>query len=195
MTRHALLLASLLLLGACASPQVPRDHFYRLLLEPPEQRAQPSLAGTLEVGRFRADGLAADRPLIYTRGSAAHEVQVYHYHQWIEPPATLLQDQLVEYLRGAGIAERIVTPEMRAAAEHAVIGRVRRLEHAVGPPSSVHAELELGVRDNASNTLLLVRTYSEREPTAQETVDSAVQALGKAVSRIFARFASDVATH
>ena len=92
MTRTSLLLASLLLLTACAGSQpVPRDHFYRLLLDPPTRLAQPPLPGTLEVGRFRADGLTADRPLIYTQSSAPQEVQVYHYHQWIEPPATLLQ--------------------------------------------------------------------------------------------------------
>lgn len=186
------LTVAVLLLTACATPQVPRDHFYRLAVNPPQSTAAPWLAGTVEVARVRADGMVADRPLTWAAADSPHEVQAYHYHQWVAPPPQLLQDALVSYLRGAGVAERVVTPELRVASDYVVVGRLRRLELVTGPAPAVAVDLELGLRGSNPDRVLLLRDYRETRAAADASVGAAVQALSAAVDALFARFVADL---
>jgi len=194
MRRSAILAAALLLLGGCASQPLPRDHYYRLEVEPPRTSAAPYLKGTVEVASFRADGLVADRPLTWVTADAPHELQVYHYHQWTAPPAALLQDALVEHLRGAGIADRVVTPELRAAPDFVVVGRLRRLEMVTGATPAVLVDLELALREINPDRVVLVKSYRERRAVSDESIGTAVLAMGEVVTDLYARFTADLAT-
>ena len=81
-------------LAACAQPPLPQDHFYRLSVGAPgNPRAEPRFKGTLEVGRFVADGLTAGRPVVYSMADRPNELREYRYHFWTEPPPTMLRDQ------------------------------------------------------------------------------------------------------
>ena len=65
--------------------------------------------GIVLVSRFNSDGLYADRAVVYTEDDAEMVLQQYHYHFWSESPQTLLQAELVEWLRAANLSQWVVS--------------------------------------------------------------------------------------
>ncbi len=189
------LLAAGVALAACAGQQapVPEDHFYRLKVAAPKAPlAQPRFKGTLEVQRMIADGVIAGRPIVYSEAGKELEVLEYHYHFWTEPPIVLLMDQLVTYLRAANMAETVVTAEMRANADYAVSGKIKRLEQVRGANPRAIVEVELALLKKPEGKILFVRNYIDDQAADGEDVASAVQAMNTALGRIYARFAADI---
>jgi ABC-type uncharacterized transport system auxiliary subunit len=151
-----------------------------------------ALAGTLEVERFVADGVTASRPLVYSESGQDHILQEYHYHFWVEPPPVMLRDELAAYLRAARVATIVVTPDVRAAADYVVGGRIKRLERVVGAQPAAVVELELWLRDVRSNRVRVLQTYRMRNDGGRDSVSDAVQSINQAVNVIFGRFLDDI---
>ncbi len=155
------------LLVSCSQPPVPQDNFYRLQVTAPgTSLAKTPLDGTLEVARLLADGLTAGRPIVYSEAARPLEANEYHYHFWTDSPTVLLRDELVSYLRRAGVAKNVVTPEMRLEPDFVLTGKIKRLEQVRGDPSKVVISLELALRDRRGDRLLLVKTYDMEGETA-----------------------------
>ncbi len=191
--RVAPLLLALLLAGCASAEAPPPDSFYRLELEDPGRRyGTPLLEGTLEVARFDADGLLAQRPVIFrTAGPALRQ---YNYHYWAEAPALMLQDAFVAALRTAGVAARVVTPELRQIPDYRLVGKVKRLQYEPeARPPVVKVALELGLLRDRDGRLLLLETYRGEQRTDQSTVASAVTAFQAALTDLAARFLDDLA--
>lgn len=178
-----------LALAACAGPAAPPDAFYRIEPGAPAQRfSKPILPGVLEVNRLAADGVVAERALAFARdGVLAH----YKYDFWSEPPGMLLQDRLAHYLAEAGLADRVVTPDLRVLSDWVLRGKVRRFEQVAGA-SQVVVDLELAVVGARDGRLVLLKTYEARVPTPSERIEDAARAMEKGVSDIFARFLADL---
>lgn len=188
-----LLLLSTLLLGGClgAAPPVPRDHFYRILVPGPAAE-ETRLPGVVSVPPLEADGLLRERPLVFSASGRAHEMQQHDYHHWTDPPNRMLQRQLVGYLRQSGLAESVVTPDLRARPDYEVVGRIKRLERLLGGgPPRVHAELELALVRLADGRMLVIDSYAVERSSAGDGVGAAVVALNQAVAEIFDRFLAD----
>jgi len=191
--RVAPLLLALLLAGCATAEAPPPDSFYRLELEDPGRRyGTPLLDGALEVARLDADGLLAQRPVIYrTSGPALRQ---YNYHYWAEAPALMLQDAFVAALRTAGAAARVVTPALRQIPDYRLVGKVKRLQYEPeAQPPVVKVALELGVVRDRDGRLLLLETYRAERRTAQPTVAGAVTAFQAALTDLAARFLDDLA--
>ncbi len=185
----ALLLATL---SGClgATPPLPRDHFYRVMVRPPLD-ATAQFPGTISVAPIEAEGLLRERPLLFSK-SGAHEVQQHDYHYWIEAPPRMLQTQLVDYLRASGAANSVITPDLRLPADYEVTGRIRRLERLLqGDTTRVVAELELAMTENRGQRLVVVQSYGAEIAAKDDSVEASVQALDSALSEIFARFVAD----
>ncbi|MBM3564646.1 MAG: ABC transporter [Alphaproteobacteria bacterium] len=185
----ALLLAAL---SACGQPELPTDHYYRLQVPPPKAAAQPALKGTIEVNRFSADGLVAGRAIVYTESGQPHQLKEYHYHFWTEPPALMLRDQLVAFLRGGNLAQTVTTPEMRANADHVLTGRIIRLEKIEGARPQGVLDVELAVR-SARGQMTLLNVYSAAIAADNNSVEAGVLAINKALEQVYTRFAADLA--
>lgn len=190
---RTLIFATLLLaLAACAGPAAPPDSFYRIEPgAPPSRFSQPVLPGVMEVERPAADGVVAERALAFARtedGPLAH----YKYDFWSEPPSLLLQDRLAHYLADAGVAVRVVTPDLRVLPDWEVRGKIRRFEMIADKGVAV-ADLELAVVGSKDGKLLLLKTYDARMPTGSGSVGDSARAMEKAVADIFARFLADLA--
>lgn len=187
-------LASGALVLACAGGPAPRDHFYRIEapVPPPAPLAAPVFPGTVEVGRFRADALTGGLRIVQRPAPGSSELEPYAYHQWADPPTILLQTRLVDFLRATKAAPLVVTPELRARSDFAVLGRIAQLEHqtAGGAPRAV-VEIELAVSRESDRALLLQRVYREEAPAAGPSLAAAVDAAGAAVNAIFTRFLAD----
>jgi len=191
----ALLLAGLVVsfVSACAvPPPAPEDAFYRLSprADAPASTA-PMLKSVVEVDRFAASGSLANRPLLFSEpGSSA--VSEYHYHFWIEAPPILLQNALVSYMRSAGVAERVVTPEMRVRPDYTVRGRLMRLETVQGAQAIGVAEFELSLRRESDGELLVLGEYRAEVPSGPNGVKTDVSAIEKAVNKAFEDFVADI---
>jgi hypothetical protein len=96
--------------------------------EAPGNPGGAHLEGVLLVRAFDASGLLRERPLLYSASGSSTELQQHDYQYWTDTPPRMLQDQLVAYLRRSGIADSVVTPDLRTAADFEVIGKVERLE-------------------------------------------------------------------
>ena len=187
------ILSAALGLSACQQPPAIQDQYYRLNAVPPAKAAQPvKLVGTLEVERFAADGLTASRPLVYSDSGQDHILQVYHYHFWVEPPPVILRDQLADYLRAARVATTVVTPDVRAAADYVVGGRIKRLERVVGAQPAALVELELWLRGVRDNRVRVLQTYRVRHEGGKGSVAEAVLSINRSLNVIFGRFLDDI---
>lgn len=186
-----------LALAGCQSggEPAPMDRFYRLTVDVPSMPAGPSLPGTLVVDRLDADGLMRERPVVYSPDGEGHSLIQHDYDFWVEPPARLLQAELVGYLRSAGIAPSVVTPELRVESDFEVIGTVRRFERLVGRSGPrVAVVLDLALIDRSGDRVQVVETYSVEVDCPDDTVDASVDAFNEAVAGIFSEFLADIQT-
>jgi ABC-type uncharacterized transport system auxiliary subunit len=193
--RAPLLIGLAALASACAAGPAPRDHFYRLRVETPQSsRTSPVFPGTLEVDRLRGDALTRGRSILRRESEQDVEVIPYAYHLWVDSPTLLLQRQLANYLRGTGLAERVVRPEMNVSEDWIVTGYLARLDHVVGEsPARVVVELELTLAEVKRSALLLSHSYREERAIQEPGVPAAVRAFDAAVTSIFERFVADAA--
>ena len=187
-------LAALVLAGCqSAGEPAPTDRFYRISVDMPATPAGPDLPGTILVGRLDADGLMRERPVIYSTDAAGASLAQHEYDYWLEPPARLLQAELVRYLRSAGVARSVVTPELRVASQYEVIGTVRRFERLIGGRTHrVAVTLELALVDRAGDRPRVVETYTAEIVCPDDTVDGSIAAFNEAVAAIFAAFLDDI---
>lgn len=185
-------LATALLLSGClaSAPPVPRDHYYRLLLpEPARTVEKPVFPGVMSVEMLQADGLLRERPLLYSRSGTPHEIQQYNYRYWTDAPPRMLQVQIVEYLRRSGLANVVVTPDMRVRADYQVTGNAKRLEWQLdGGPAKVTVEIELALTRLSDNRLILVDSFTAEEAASDDAIEDSVVALNRAAGRLLDRF-------
>ena len=193
MNRILLTVAAVVVLAACGKPApVPSEHFYHLQLgQPPPVAAGPVLNGIIQVERFSAAGVLEQRAILH--GKDAAEVQAYHYHAWTEVPAVMLQMQMVRFLRAAGAATTVVTPEQRLAPDYILRGRILRLEQRTASPPMGIVELELSVQRQRDRRLVWLQTYRQRLRAHDASVAAAVAAMAQALTQIYADFLRDVA--
>jgi len=171
-----LLLAVLVGVAGCLGGPAPRDHVYRLQVEPPRSaRNAPAFPGTLEVGRVWGNALTRGRPILHSDSDRAVEVTPHDYHLWVDSPTLLLQRELTAFLRQAGLAKEVVTSDANFPVDWVVTGFIERL-----------AEANRG-------RLVLRKTYRAEQPSDGAGVLAAVQAFGTAVGSIFESFAADAA--
>ncbi len=189
--RLGMVCLAMAMIYGCATPEVPDDRFYRVRLPDVSSSSTPQLDGVLVVDRFLADGLIAERPLVYGAAKSPNQLQQYNYDYWVEPPSRMLQEELVRYLRLAGLAEKTVTPELRIRPDFELRGKIRRLEHLRGDPSKVVVDMEFALRSGRGD-ILWVDEYRSEVEVGDSKVSSAVLAFNQAVTEIYARLLSDI---
>ncbi len=180
-------------LGGCLGkvPAIPEDHYYRLPMPAP-QPAASRMAGTVAVALPRADGLHSERAVLYSRKDRPLEILRHHYFFWAESPPRLIQDHLIEYLRAAQAADAVIRTQTGDDAKLRIESRLMRFERLVGAsPNQVLVELELSLRRN-DDTSSRQHVYRARAPVADDTVYASVQAFGKALDSIYAKFLHDL---
>lgn len=193
MTRQRLVFSFLLLLPGCAPPSVlPQDSFYRMVEPESVVTSDAMLDGIVVVPRFLADGLVSERHVVYVQANSSQVLRQYNYHFWSEPPTRMVQEKTVDYLRRAGVATTVVTPEFRAAADYQLTGKIKRLEHIRGRSPGVVVSLEFGLHRVRDNRLLHLKTYLQELAIDSDDVGSATSAMGSAVLMILSRLAEDL---
>lgn len=182
------------LLGCATQEPVPENNFYRLEIDAPQRLAVPILSGTLAVGRFEGNGLVGGRAMIYSEASRPLQLRQYHYHNWIESPPRLLQEQLVLFLRSAGVAKRVISTGTGVNTDYLVSGKIQKLlESRSSDGASVTVGLELTLIQTKDMQILLLKDYEQTEIVAKEnTMHDVVTAYGLAVSKLYKVFLQDM---
>ncbi len=190
-----LIVAMLLLLGACSAPSVPDETYFRLPASTniAALNAQPLFAQPLVVDVFSADGLYAEQALIYTTDTEAGTLRAYHYQLWADPPSRMLQRRLVDQLRDAKVAPLVTDRLPSGAKAWRISGLIRRFER-VKQAQGFRVVVNLQMRLDAAGQPLLEQNYVEEIAVSATTLDASVQAFGAAVDAIFKRFQADLAT-
>lgn len=192
-TGRILAMLAVLALAACTAPApAPDDSFYRLGSPDPEQVFDtPPLQGTVEVSRFSSSGMGDERALLYSE-DGGQSLNRYNYHFWSDAPTIMLRDALVEALRAANAAERVVTPALRVEPDYRLDGRILRLEHHK-TENRVVVAVEFAAIHARGEDLLLLETYREEEPVNGSSADAAAQSVQPALNRLLQRFIADLA--
>lgn len=184
---------ALSLVSGCAGPPAPEDHHFRLVPETPAALSAPVLDGPLRVKRFTADGLLAQRPLVYAKSSSPQALQQYNYHFWADVPTVMVQELVVRALRDARVSAQVTTPAHGVDADYELVGRIDRLEHVLGESPSVSVALEFGIVHPGRRELVWLRSYVVERPVDGPGVAAAVNAMSLALSDILSRVVDDLA--
>lgn len=183
----AVLLAATL--AACASPAPPKDNFYRLQAVAAVPAGRVVLPGVVEVNRLDVDGVLSERGIAYQAADGA--LARYSYDLWSDAPATALQLALAETLRAAGVADQVVTPDLRVPPDWMVRGRLFRFEY-LPAQGKVAIKLQLAAVSARDGALVLLDTYAAEPHVQGSGPEAAVAALNRAAADILARFAHDL---
>lgn len=185
-------LLTFLVLSGCLGGQPSPDYFYRFNVPAPEIHFDSApLQGTLQVTRPRADALTSERHLVYRKDSTISQLNHHAYHRWADSPTLLLQQEITQYLRKAGLAQQVVTPEIRTKSDYALSCRIAKLERVLDQSPRVILELELGITSMKDRRTVLLRTYREEQPTTNLEVPSSIMAYNQALENILHRFLTD----
>lgn len=195
MKQYFLTSALIIALAGCGGQStVPQDSFYRLTEPDSVASAGAKLNGVLVVPRFLSDGLLSERPVVYAVSNSPETMQQYNYHFWIESPARMLQELTVDYLRKAGAAATVVTPEFRAAGAYELIGKIKRLEQVRGDGRRAVVSLEFGLYHSNDGRLILLRSYDQSVALNGDAVSEAAAAMSSAVSEVLGALVRDLAS-
>ena len=184
-------IAAALLLAACSGTQVPQDTFYRVTADG-AQAGPAAVSGTLQVMPVVAAGLVAERPILHASATDPGALHQYHYHFWAQTPPEMLQQELVSYLRAAGVAERVVGPRVRTDATLLLNPKLLRFERVTGTEPAGSVVLEVAASHGESGRLAWVETYRATVRAEADTIPAAVRALDAAVDQVYRAVARDL---
>lgn len=191
----SLILCAALALSACGNvPGVPDHTYFRMppvATLPPSP--QPVFVTPIVVGLFAADGLYADRALVYATNPEATELRQYHYQLWTDPPTRLLQRRLKIELRDTGIAP-LVTDELAASqAAIRISGQVLRFERVPTVNGGYLASVVIKLRaDRPDGTPQTDEIYRADVEALDNRLISTTEALFAAADQIFSEFYTDL---
>ena len=197
--KYSLIFVSLsmagILISSCTQPPPPQNHFYRLgTPEPHIVHQNAPIQGKIMIKTMRADGLASQRPIVYSEKTRPFEVRQYNYHYWFEAPPTMLQLQLIDHFRTARAAKTIKTSDATGDGGCNVLGHVRRFERIIHDQthSTVLVEIDLRLEGADHSGSLFSESYLSEAPLAGGRMEEMVRAFSNTVTAIFDQFLSDL---
>ncbi len=181
-----------LTLWSCASGPAPIDHYYQIDAGVPDAPVARKLEGNLQVDRFRTDALTGERQLLYKETADASEIRQHSYQRWSDPPAILLQTELISFLSVAAAADTVISATARVRPDYVVSGRIRDFERVLEPEVRAVVEIQLAVTSAAGERILVNHSYREERAAANSTIAASAVAFSEAVHIIFERFLADL---
>jgi ABC-type uncharacterized transport system auxiliary subunit len=183
----AALLAASLLLGACnLGKPGPEVHYYALSVPLPEN-APPAGAPSLMLRRFVARDPFGQEAMVFRSGS--YKVSFYGYHRWIAPPANLISDWTLRYLRGAGLFSQ-VSEYSGDLALTAVIRDFTELDNR----DSWAADLSIDfmITRTTDGATVWMQSYSSSQRASRRNPEAVAEAMSQGLSQVLAKLATDL---
>ncbi len=181
-----------LTIWGCASGPAPTDHYYQIDAGVPDAPLAKKLEGNLQVDRLRTDALMGERQLLFKKTADAPEIRQHLYQRWSDPPAILLQTELIAFLSAAAAADTVISSTARVKQDYVVSGRFRDFERVLEPQVHAVVEIQLIVTSAAGEEILVNNSYREERAAANSTIAASAVAFSEAVHVIFERFLADL---
>ena len=181
-----------LTLWSCASGPAPIDHYYQIDAGVPDAPVAKKLEGNLQVDRFRTDTLIGERQLLYKETVDAPEIRQHTYQRRSDPPAILLQTELIAFLSAAAAADVVMPTTARVKPDYVISGRIRDFERVLAPEVRAVVEIQLVVTSAADKEILINNSYREERAAANSTIAASAAAFSEAVHLIFEQFLADL---
>jgi ABC-type uncharacterized transport system auxiliary subunit len=191
----SLLPATLLMNGCVSQSEVPQDYFYRLPTVHPDSPLESKLIkGTISVDQLAVDGVYRERPLLYVDAQRPLEVLQYHYRHWIQVPSQLIQDNLVDYLREANVADSVDRYSSGRRQDLLIRGRLQKFEQLVSEGSSTAVvEVEIEFRKKSQQGMVnLTKVYESQVSAQGSAIHDSVTAFGEALRKIYDKILVDL---
>lgn len=194
MKRYLYLLFMTGLLSACfgGGAVVPEDRFYRLAELPAQSPAVVPQIGVLAVAGLQSDDLLRERAILYSEAQAPLTLRRYHYHFWTHIPGQLIQEQLIDYLRAAGVARQVIRFGEQPQRDALIEGYIKRFERRVGdgrPRALVNLEL---IYKRGRDSQPVLREYAFEETAVDDSMHATVSAFSAALQKIYAAFVAEI---
>ena len=173
---------------------VPEDHFYRLAELPAPEKLSSPLVDVLAISTLQSDALLRERAILYSEAQTPLTIRRYHYHFWTHVPGQLIQEQMLDQLRAAGVARSVIRYGEQPRVDAVVEGYLKRFERLVGNgrPRAALA-LELVYRKRAQDSEPLIRTYEVVETATNDSMHATVTAFSAALHKVYAAFTAELA--
>jgi len=181
-----------LTIWSCASGLAPIDHYYQIDAGVPDAPLAKKLEGNLQVDRLRTDALMGERQLLYKKTADAPEIRQHPYQRWSDPPAILLQTELISFLSAGAVADTVVSATARVKPDYVVSGRILNFERVLKPEVRAVVEIRLAVTRAAGEEILVNHSYREERAAENSTIAASAVAFSEAVHAIFERFLADL---
>ena len=195
MYRAIIIIVTMSLLAACTSTSpVPEDRFYQLESATPAQVfPSPELLGGLEIDYTGADPLRSGRAVLYSENARPLQLKRYHYAYWVDQPPRMVRDQMVQYLRASGVADRVGNSGQRDTAAYRLKTQLLKFEQLRGGPKpEVVVELEASLERLPAESTLWISTYSQRQASDSEDVHALAEAMHAALEQVLHQLAHDI---
>jgi ABC-type uncharacterized transport system auxiliary subunit len=183
-----------LAIWSCASGPAPIDHYYQIDAGVPDAPLARQLEGNLQVDRFRTDALTGARQLLYKETADASEIHQHAYHRWSDPPAILLQTELIAFLSAAAAADTVMSATARVTPDYVVSGRIRDFERVLEPEVRAVVEIQFVVTSARGEKILVNNSYREERAAENSTIAASAVAFSAAVHAIFEQLLADLGT-
>jgi len=176
----ALILAPVfaVLLAACGSARP--IHYYSL--DPPAVTPTPQrLDVSLLVGHVGAPLAYRDTHILYRTGPNA--LGVYQDERWAEPPALMVQEMLLQSLRGSGRYRSVQIVASNAKGDYVIRGRVERFEQVEGSPLSTRVWLYFSLYDPKEGRTVWTHSYQQDENVSSHDLPSVAASINHNVQQ------------
>jgi len=183
----ALAAGVVLLLAGCGAGKPIK---YYSLQAPEITPTPPKTDVALLIAHFRAPTLYRDTRIVYRTG--ANELGVYEEHRWVEAPAIMVEEMMLQYLRRSGRYKSVQNIASNAQGDYVVRGRVERFEQVEGKPITTRVWLHLTLYDPKSGATVWAQNYERDENASGTDFDGVVAALDKNLQRGVAELAGGI---
>jgi cholesterol transport system auxiliary component len=178
---HLVLLGLLTTLSACSI--LPDSEPLRIYLlptsTPPQQASEPTLQHSLRIHTPQASRvLSSPRIAVVPRGN---QISSYGGARWSDAAPVLLRDRLIEAFQRDGRMPSVSNEDVNLYADISLHSDLRAFqsEYVDGAPQVV-IRLDARLVSRENQRTLANRRFDVRQPSADASVDSVVEAFGKA---------------
>ena len=164
----------------------PDLHYYSLSLPVP-QTAAPEHRPSLMLRRFAARDPFGQEALVYR--SSAYRVNFYGYHRWIAPPANMVSEWTLRYLRGAGVFSQ-VSEYSGDLLLSAIIRDFTEMDGADTWSASLSIDFIMSRTKDAAPVFM--RAYSATQRAVRRNPEAVAEAMSRNLQQVLEQLTADL---